>query len=1210
MHGFKSFKDRTTIHFDDGITGIVGPNGCGKSNIVDALFWVMGEQSAKHLRGGSMQDLIFSGSSKYSPGSWAEVSLVLDNEEKKHIHIGNKVVQPLEIQLTRKLYRNGESEYRINDVPCRLKDIQEVFMDTGSGSKSYSIIAQGEISRLVQAKPEDRRSIIEEVAGVTKFKVRKKESLRKMEQTADNLARLTDLKTEVSKNLNSLEQQAGKAEKAKELREKSEKNELIVGSHKEYHFLKEFSEKAQKTFEQEVEVGEAQAQKNNLELSLEQEKIQKTMLTLEVDEAQKNFSFSGQALAALEERTTHLKRALGEKNNFLQAAFGEEQELKAEQELALHKIAELKSSFEEFTARGQNTQDFEIQTKELEELKNNLAEKEKKAHDLQKKREELSKAITALEQDLFRCKTRKDELSAGLQDASLEIEALEEQYSKVSSSMAFERENLKVRLDVVQTLNTAVEELKLKLKLKLEEEKIIDENFRQATGDLIGFESRLQSLQEFNKNLEGVKKGSKEIIALYPEAQMVGGLIECAEGFEQAINALCGSTFETIIAPAFDTILSAKNHQHSFDMLKSYAQDAGHITSTLNNLKSLFNQNVMDIPALLTSTQDIKDLFAGFYVVPELSMEDFKKDFSSIMFNGLVSKDGKVLIRKNYTTQKLEVCQGEDFKQSILERNNIIRSLQAKIDEKKIELETITNNRNELKQLLQSLRLENEQKTFELADKKAQHTAQESALKSKESHYDSLSSRVKILTQRKIQISSQRIEMLEKEEALNKEIHVKREALQSMITEEDALKVDLQQSTASYSEKYESYVRLEIERNNYEEKNKEFTTRLDDLEQESKRREKKLEVLGHSQITRQEEILLAQKELEQTDEKIKELAGQVASFEEVLKKKKEELHILLDSFEQKEKNLRNLDKTISEKEKENIENQLRLQQIVQQEEELCRDIFERYRIDMRENLSMYLELDPEVLTHFNSLESMYTTQTAEGISTIQKVSYTFEKLQPHQVREADEKFKKNKQELSRMGEINWQAIEDFNRQKLRLDFLNAQEEELKKSLTDLQSAITHIDERSKERFFEAFTEVNSRFAQIFPIIFGGGSAKLEIVGSVDDPECGIDIHAQPPGKRMQNLNLMSGGEKAMTALSLIFSIFLVKPSPFCLLDEVDAPLDDANVGRFNDLLREMSGQSQFILITHNKKTMELNDCLYGVTMQEPGISNAVSVQLQ
>ncbi len=269
IQGFKSFKDKTTIHFDQGITGIVGPNGCGKSNIVDALFWVMGEQSAKHLRGKSMQDLIFAGSDKFSPGSWAEVTLVLENDTGKHIHVMNQVMKPNEIALTRKLYRNGETEYRINNQPARLKDIQEVFMDTGAGAKSYSIIAQGEINRLVQAKPEERRVMIEEVAGITKFKLRKRDSMKKIEHTQANLNRLLDLENEIYKNLKSLESQAEKAQRARSLREKIKRHELIVESHREHDFLSDYRQ-GKSLLDQKKEVIEnSQLEKNKIELELE-----------------------------------------------------------------------------------------------------------------------------------------------------------------------------------------------------------------------------------------------------------------------------------------------------------------------------------------------------------------------------------------------------------------------------------------------------------------------------------------------------------------------------------------------------------------------------------------------------------------------------------------------------------------------------------------------------------------------------------------------------------------------------------------------------------------------------------------------------------------------------------------------------------------------------------------------------------------------------
>ncbi|EQC52168.1 RecF/RecN/SMC N-terminal domain protein, partial [Bacteriovorax sp. DB6_IX] len=331
--------------------------------------------------------------------------------------------------------------------------------------------------------------------------------------------------------------------------------------------------------------------------------------------------------------------------------------------------------------------------------------------------------------------------------------------------------------------------------------------------------------------------------------------------------------------------------------------------------------------------------------------------------------------------------------------------------------------------------------------------------------------------------------------------------------------------------------------------------------------------------------------------------------DEVLSLMKDELSELLLGMQEREEEVKKLSKDINKTDKELAEKEVRLEQCLVEEEEIVRNIFEKYRVDLRESLGRFLEYTQEDFERLSDISGMYFMETENGITEIEKVPYEFVRKYGQELKDQGQRLKQYKSEYARLGEINWQAIEDYDRQKLRHDFLKVQEGELRKSLEDLQSAIDHIDEKSKERFKVAFEEVDVRFRKVFPIIFGGGEAQLKLVGNFEDPECGVDIVAKPPGKKMQNINLMSGGEKAMTAVSLIFSIFLVKPSPFCLLDEVDAPLDDANVGRFNELLREMSAESQFILITHNKKTMELNDTLYGVTMQEPGVSKAVSVQL-
>jgi len=439
IQGFKSFKDKTVIIFDEGITGIVGPNGCGKSNIVDALFWVMGEQSAKHLRGTNMKDLIFAGSSKYAPASFAEVTLVLDNVNGKHIHINGAVAKPTEIHLTRKLYRNGETEYRINNEPARLKDIHEVFMDTGAGAKSYSIIAQGEINKLVQAKPEERRVMIEEVAGITKFKLRKRESLKKIELTQSNLIRLEDLQNEIYKNLKNLERQAEKAEKAKTLRDRITKYELIVESHREHDYLQDYVN-AHSMLESRAEEHEKLTlRKSQLDLLLEDEKIQKTDMMEKIDIAQDDYNDHSRQLAASEERVKHLKKSLIEKEKHIDRARKENEELNIDIEKRTERLEALSVQLSDLEENNYEQMDFSTLEEKVELLKSQMFDLEE---ELSEKRRDLSSSkekLQAQDNEAFKNSSKLEEYSRLLQDLTSEIETLEKSTSNFTDDLMRDR---------------------------------------------------------------------------------------------------------------------------------------------------------------------------------------------------------------------------------------------------------------------------------------------------------------------------------------------------------------------------------------------------------------------------------------------------------------------------------------------------------------------------------------------------------------------------------------------------------------------------------------------------------------------------------------------------------------------------------------------------------------------------------------------------
>lgn len=1219
LQGFKSFKDRTVIHFDEGITGIVGPNGCGKSNVVDALFWVMGEQSAKHLRGATMKDVIFSGSAKYAPAGFAEVSLVLENDEGKHIHIGSTVSSPTEIQLTRKLYKNGETEYRINDIPCRLRDIQEVFMDTGAGAKSYSIIAQGEIHRLVNQKPDERRVMIEEVAGITKFKARKKESLKKIEATEQNLARLNDLQQEIEKNLAQLSKQAEKAERARELKEKVKRYDLVVHAHKEFDLLKNFKESKGLVDVKREENEQYSTRKNVIEIGLEEERFRKDEEMAKVEELQKEYNVISKELAAAEERLTYLARTQMEKEKLIETRTKEITEIKVDLENREARLNELQSEFESWQKKGEEEHDFSFLEEKVETLKEDLDLKTQSYNDLQDEVQSIRNELLKLDQEIFRNTSRLEEYANNLQDMTKEIEALENQYSGVNTQIVAEREAVatlektaadfkdkeaKSRIDIDE-LTTKVRELESNLTIK--------------SKALIQNESKLSSLIEINKTLAAKKEGLSEFLEANPEGfSLLGTLIQCKENLKEEFT----KPVQVILSDLMETLVSTTG---SDELALSYINGSSKTFEFLKevNLEKLSNETVerlkITLGDSLKSLNDIVDLkeigdkfsslFDGYFVVDTLDSELMNSLSGEIRFKAIVSKDGSKLVKNLNGAKLVSSLAAIDESAGFVHRNNLIEELKIVVEGLKSEVSELEINATSERARLEALKIDFDAVRDQAAEAKANYAGKKSALEAKLSSFESGFARLEILKNRKNEISKSRLDLIESEEKLSR----KNEELKSSLSEKEMRMADLQEEVELQKETYENersdLTQKKLEAKSFESTLKSLESQIADVNSQLDRLNQRLASNNELVENYNNEINEIEIEGRKLADSNKETAQNLADKEDVLNLLKDSLSQLLLSMKDREDEVKELNSKINKNEREISEHEMKLSQYVIEEEQNNRNIFEKYQIDLRDVLGKFLQYTPDDYLELKDVSSMYWMETEEGPKEIEKQEFEFVRRYGQDLKECESKFKNYKLEFSRLGDINWQAIEDYERQKLRSDFLKVQEVELKNSLLDLQKAIAHIDEKSKARFQAAYDEVNTRFQKVFPIIFGGGSADLKIVGDINDPECGIEIIAQPPGKKLQSINLLSGGEKAMTAVSLIFSIFLVKPAPFCLLDEVDAPLDDANVGRFNELLREMSSDSQFILITHNKKTMELNDTLYGVTMQEPGVSKAVSVQL-
>ena len=1215
LQGFKSFKDRTVIHFDEGITGIVGPNGCGKSNVVDALFWVMGEQSAKHLRGSTMKDVIFAGSSKYTPASFAEVSLVLENDDGKHIHIGNQVSSPTEIQLTRKLYRNGETEYRINDIPCRLKDIQEVFMDTGAGAKSYSIIAQGEIHRLVNAKPDERRVMIEEVAGITKFKLRKRESLKKIEATEQNLARLNDLQSEIEKNLKALEKQAEKAERARELKEKVQKYDLVVHAHKEFDLLKNYKEGKAIVTAKIEENEQFAARKNVLEIGLEEERFRKDEEMAKVEDLQKEYNIISKELAAAEERLTYLARTQMEKDKLIETRTKEITEIKADLENREARLNELQSELETWQKKGEEDHDFSFLEEKVENLKEELDLKTESFNDLQDELQTLRNELLKLEQEIFRNTSRLEEYANNLQDMTKEIEALENQYSGVNTQIVAERE----AVANFEKLSNELKEKEILARNNIDELTLtvreLETNFANKSKALIQNESKLSSLIEVNKTLAMKKEGMSDFLTANPEGfTLLGTLVKCDEAHTKSVQAILADFMETLVVTtgSESALVSFMNStDKAIEFLKPYNGDKLS-TETVERLKITLGDSLKSINEII-DLGDLKEkfesFFDGYFIVDDLSTENMANISGDIRFKAIISKDGTKLVKNIQGAKLLSILANTDEASGFVHRNNLIEELKVVVEnltKEVAELETLSTSE---RAKLETMKIEFDTIRDQAAEARANFAGKKSALDAKLSSFEAGFTRLEILKNRKNEISKSRLDLIESEEKLSR----RNDELKSEISEKESRLSDIQEELEFQKETYENerseLTQKKLEAKSFESTLKSLDSQIADINSQLDRLNQRLASNNELVETYSNEINEIEIEGRKLADSNKETAQNLADKEDVLNLLKDSLSQLLLSMKDREDEVKELNSKINRNEREISEYEMKLSQYIIEEEQNNRNIFEKYQIDLRDTLGRFLQYEAADYEELKDVSSMYWMETEEGPKEIDKKDFEFVRRYGQDLKECEAKLKNYKMEFGRLGDINWQAIEDYERQKLRADFLKVQEVELKSSLEDLQKAIAHIDEKSKARFQAAYDEVNTRFQKVFPIIFGGGSADLRVVGDLNDAECGIEIIAQPPGKKMQNINLMSGGEKAMTAVSLIFSIFLVKPSPFCLLDEVDAPLDDANVGRFNELLREMSSDSQFILITHNKKTMELNDTLYGVTMQEPGVSKAVSVQL-
>ncbi len=1173
--GFKSFVDKASIEFPSGISAVVGPNGCGKSNIIDALRWVMGEQSVKQLRGKSMEDVIFSGTNGKPPLNMAEVTLTLANdngggpEEYKDFS---------EIMLTRKLYRSGESGYYINKQPCRLKDVHNVFLGAGIGTKSYAVVQQGNIGAIIDAGPEERRIIIEDAAGITRYKNRKNEALRKVESTNQNLLRVSDIMAEVKRQMSGLKRQAKKAEKFKKYQDQIKTLDVTIALH--HH----------DAFTHQIEQTDGllkELKDSDLEQSARLKKLDAAVEDIKLKRAQKD-----QEIGEQKSRQFEMQRTIDRTENDLV-------HLRADIERLTEEISRITTAREELEEKNK-TIDTEIHQvvdqnngirKEIETVSSNLEQERKASQRIDEQLISLNQELDASKNQLMNCVAREAKYKNIYQNASnnkenlkRRLHGLQEEENKATKKIdaikkdeANARETLHSFREEIEGLDNQVHSIQESLNKKsmsLGEQVKRVQTMSLALNEL---RSRFTALKRMEETYEWYKEGVQAIMKLQSTEHASNGIIalvadtiDPAPDYFSAVEAVLGDYLQYILVQDQETGVRSIDYLQtdgkgrsgfipvsSIKKKDSSPKEAGdrskqllnHVSTTpgFENIAETLLGNVFvanDINEAIevwnrdNAAQTIVTK-SGELILPEGIMIGggtangtgilAKKQEVKDLKHQTAQQDDKLKdARKNQESLEVEVRNIETELQKLIERRN-------KISDNERELEKVHYRLSEdLKYAyrhLEIVRLEGEQLMGEASDLDDQISKYNQAIAETENEVTASQERVTEISNR-IDITS------------------------SQMNEYSQRIVDLKLNLTALNAKLEN-----------------STTNLQRLRAFQEDSINRLNGLSHEISQKKQKRAALEQKIAESEKSLSAMYEDLKRLDQTLENNRADFH----AFDEK---LKVNDDAINEIEgkRQGILENIRLLELEQSQRQLRRE-------------NIVHQLDDRYHT---SLSELRANTSASPEKPIEEMESALSKL---------------RHRISLINDVNLGAIKEYEVLKERYDFLAAQHEDLVKAIDDLHKVIRRINRITRERFLETFHLINEKLNEVFPRLFEGGSARLALTEPDNPLETGVEFMIHPPGKKLTRLSLLSGGEKALSAIALVFSIFLIKPTTFCLLDEIDAPLDDVNVFRFNNLLQLIGEKSQIIMITHNKRTMEFADTLYGVTMENKGVSKIVSVNL-
>jgi len=1149
LAGFKSFVDPTNVNFPSNLCAVVGPNGCGKSNIIDAVRWVMGESSAKNLRGENMSDVIFNGSGGRKPVGQASIELIFDNSDGR---IVGEYASYNEIGIKRKVTRDGQSNYYLNGNKCRRRDITDIFLGTGLGPRSYAIIEQGMISRLIEAKPDELRVYIEEAAGISKYKERRRDTEGRIQRTQENLERLTDIRDELGRQLGRLERQAKSAEKYAEFKkeERQVSAELLALKWRGYNASA--TEQKQVIGALEIEQEKIIAQRSACDSSIEKLRSEYTDHSDAFNEVQARFYKIGGDVARIEQAIEHAQQRAQELHKDLEQT--ERNFSEAEQHLSSdrQKAAGWTAEFDELAPALEAAQAAEaisseaLQAAELamQTWQQAWDEFNQKSASPRQQAEVQQSRIQHLEQLMRRLTERQQTLST--EASSFQASPAEEEMASIQASLS-EAELASAAIEQQRADNSAEIET-----LRGEEKQVVTElnEARSTQQTLKGRQASLEALQQAAMGDDAEKQwlSSKGL----GDKPRLAASVKPAAGWEVAVETVLGSYLQAI---AVEDIASSVGLLDDFTKGELLLVGSAGTAAQSGDKGRLLS----DLVEGDTARGLINNIYAAETLADALELQPSLSAIESV-----VTREG-IWLGSNW----LRVARDKDATAGVLQRKQELETIGTQMAALETQIAGLDSSRQANEQRLQAL----ETTRQEIAGNVAQQQRHYAELRSKLSGFEVQIEQYKA---RKERAENELAEVVQQSETEQENLSAARVILQESI---EKMEADTVQREELIVQRDQCRAQLDQTRQ---------TARHDrDLGQELRVRESSLK----TQLT-----------------SIREGIGRLEVQVERLQERREQLR---EAFNVKE------DPT--EAHKIELETQLQARLLVDAEMTEAKTLVDATEHQMREQEKLRGELEQEVQTVRSKLESQRIS--AQEISTLSRTieeqiaekQADLETLLENLADDAalidwEEQLELIGNRIQRLGPINLAAIDEYKIESERKDYLDQQNAELEDALNTLQNAIQKIDRETRTRFKETFDLVNGHIQELFPKLFGGGHAYLEMTGE-DLLNTGVTLMARPPGKKNSSIHLLSGGEKAMTAIAMVFSIFKLNPAPFCMLDEVDAPLDDANVGRYANMVKEMSEQVQFIFITHNKISMEAANQLMGVTMHEPGVSRLVTVDV-